>query len=121
MKTISARVDREIADEIENLVKKKGADRSAVIRDLLRIGIQEYKLREAKSLVSKKLSQMPCSRKQQLLSYRKLKGAISTVSRGTYYSFKYLSMTSISCFLVKGFSTISSAPASSSSFPFFLA
>jgi len=51
MITISARIDKEIADEIEKIVRKRGVDRSAAIRELLRIGIQEYKLTEAIELV----------------------------------------------------------------------
>ena len=51
MMTISARIDREIAEEIERIMRRKGADRSTVIRELLRIGIQEFKLREALELV----------------------------------------------------------------------
>ncbi len=51
MITISARIDKEIAEEIERIVKKKGVDRSTVIRELLKIGIQEFKLKEALELV----------------------------------------------------------------------
>jgi len=49
--TISTRIDEEIAEEIERIAKKKGVDRSAVIRELLKIGIQEFKLKEALELV----------------------------------------------------------------------
>lgn len=52
MLTISARIDREIAEEIEKVMQKKGIDRSAAVRELLRIGIQEYRLKEALELVS---------------------------------------------------------------------
>ena len=51
MITISARIDKEIVEEIERIVKKKGVDRSAVIRELLKIGIQEFKLKEVLELV----------------------------------------------------------------------
>ncbi|HID44030.1 MAG TPA: ribbon-helix-helix protein, CopG family [Archaeoglobaceae archaeon] len=51
MVTISARIDRDIAEEIERIMRRKGVDRSAAIRELLRIGIQEYKLNEALKLL----------------------------------------------------------------------
>ena len=51
MITISARIDKELAEEIEKIVKEKGVDRSAVIRELLYIGLKEYKLRKALELV----------------------------------------------------------------------
>ena len=51
MITISARIDRELAKEIEKITKEKGTDRSAVIRELLYIGLKEYKLKNALELV----------------------------------------------------------------------
>ena len=51
MMTISARIDKEIAEEIEKIVKKKGIDRSAVISELLKIGIREMRLKEALEIV----------------------------------------------------------------------
>ena len=51
MMTISARIDRELAKEIEKITKEKGTDRSAVIRELLYIGLKEYKLKNALELV----------------------------------------------------------------------
>ena len=47
MITISARIDKELAEEIEKIVKEKGIDRSTVIRELLYVGLKEYKLRKA--------------------------------------------------------------------------
>ncbi|MFP3946771.1 MAG: UPF0175 family protein [Archaeoglobaceae archaeon] len=54
MLTISARIDREIAEEIERIMQKKGIDRSAAVRELLRIGIREFRLKEALELVSER-------------------------------------------------------------------
>ena len=51
MITISARIDKELAEEIEKIVKEKGIDRSTVIRELLYVGLKEYKLRKALELV----------------------------------------------------------------------
>ena len=44
-------VDKELAEEIEKIVKEKGIDRSTVIRELLYVGLKEYKLRKALELV----------------------------------------------------------------------
>jgi predicted HTH domain antitoxin len=51
MITVSSRIDKELAKEIEEIVREKGIDRSAVIRELLYIGLREYKLRKALELV----------------------------------------------------------------------
>jgi len=51
MITISARIDKELAEEIEKIVKEKGIVRSTVIRELLYVGLKEYKLRKALELV----------------------------------------------------------------------
>ena len=54
MITISARIDKEILEEIDKIVKKMDLDRSVAIRNLLKIGIKEYKINEALDLVRKK-------------------------------------------------------------------
>ena len=54
MITISARIDREIAEEIEKIMRRRGIDRSAAIRELLKAGIREYKLNEALELLRKR-------------------------------------------------------------------
>ena len=51
MITISARIDKELAKEIEEIVKERGIDRSAAIRELLYMGLREYKLKKALELV----------------------------------------------------------------------
>ena len=51
MITISARIDKELAEEIEKIVKERRIDRSTVIRELLYVGLKEYKLRKALELV----------------------------------------------------------------------
>jgi len=51
MITISTRIDKKLADEIDEIVKERGTDRSTVIRELLYIGLKEYKLRRALELV----------------------------------------------------------------------
>jgi len=54
MMTISTRIDEELAKEIEKIVKERGTDKSAVIRELLYIGLKEYKLKKALELVREK-------------------------------------------------------------------
>ncbi|MHA1378399.1 MAG: UPF0175 family protein [Candidatus Helarchaeota archaeon] len=54
MITISARIDKEILDEIDKIVQKLDIDRSVAIRNLLKIGINEHKIREALDLVRQK-------------------------------------------------------------------
>ncbi|WP_056933043.1 UPF0175 family protein [Thermococcus barophilus] len=51
MITVSTRIDEKLAKEIEKIGIEKGIDRSAVIRELLYIGLKEYKLRKALDLV----------------------------------------------------------------------
>lgn len=47
MLTISTRIDEEILKEIEEMVNENGIDRSDAIRQLLKMGIKEYKLKKA--------------------------------------------------------------------------
>ena len=49
--TISARVDRKFADELERLAKTKGVDKSTAIRELLKIGLREIKLKDTLELL----------------------------------------------------------------------
>ncbi|MBS7252248.1 MAG: UPF0175 family protein [Candidatus Jordarchaeaceae archaeon] len=51
METISSRVEKEILEEIERISKKRGVDRSVVIREMLKQGIKEFKLKEALQLL----------------------------------------------------------------------
>lgn len=51
METVSSRVEREIVEELEKISKKRGVDRSVVIREMLREGVREFKLREALELL----------------------------------------------------------------------
>ncbi|MEX2707163.1 MAG: UPF0175 family protein [Candidatus Freyrarchaeum guaymaensis] len=51
METISSRVDKEILEELERISKKRGVDRSVVIREMLREGVKEFKLKEALELL----------------------------------------------------------------------
>ena len=54
MITISARIEKEILDEIDKIVKKMDIDRSIAIRNLLKIGIKDYKIKEAMDLLRQK-------------------------------------------------------------------
>ena len=72
MITISARIDKETAEEIDKIVKKKGSDRSAVMRELIRIGVQEFKLKEAMELVRERKVTVWKAAEIAGLSYREL-------------------------------------------------
>lgn len=76
MLTISARIDREIAEEIEKVMQKKGIDRSAAVRELLRIGIQEYRLKEALELVSERKITVWKAAEIAGLTYREMLGEL---------------------------------------------
>ncbi|MHA1651555.1 MAG: UPF0175 family protein [Candidatus Helarchaeota archaeon] len=57
MITISTRIDKKLLKEIEVIVKEKGIDRSDAIRQLLKIGLKEYKLEELlKALRERKIT-----------------------------------------------------------------
>jgi len=49
--TISARVRKSQAEEIERLAIKRGLDKSAILRQLLTIALREQKFREALEMV----------------------------------------------------------------------
>jgi len=52
--TVSARVRRSQAEEVERLAVKRGLDKSAIIRELLATAIREHKIREVLDLVRAK-------------------------------------------------------------------
>ncbi len=55
--TISTRIPKWQAEELERLAAKKGVDRSAVVRELLASGIQEQRTKDALELLrSRKIS-----------------------------------------------------------------
>ena len=47
MKTVSARIQKSQAEEIERLASKKGTDKSAIIRELLATALQNKKIEDA--------------------------------------------------------------------------
>jgi len=49
--TVSARVRKSQADEVERLAAERGVDKSEIIRELLAIALKEQKLKEALNLV----------------------------------------------------------------------
>lgn len=49
--TISARVQRSQFREVERIARQRGSDKSDVVRELLRIGIQQKRIEEALDLV----------------------------------------------------------------------
>jgi len=54
MISISARIEKEILEEIDKIVQKMDIDRSVAIRNLIKIGIKEYKIKEALELLRQK-------------------------------------------------------------------
>jgi len=52
--TVSARIQKSQAEEIERLASKKGTDKSAIIRELLATAIQNKKIEEALNQVQAK-------------------------------------------------------------------
>jgi metal-responsive CopG/Arc/MetJ family transcriptional regulator len=51
METISSRVEREMLEDLERISKKRGVNRSVVIREMLKQGMREFKLKEALQLL----------------------------------------------------------------------
>jgi len=49
--TVSARIQRSQAEEIERLASKRGTDKSAIIRELLAAAIQNKKIEDASNMV----------------------------------------------------------------------
>lgn len=72
MKTVSARIDEEILREVDDIVRKRGVDRSEVIRELLKIGLREYRLREALELVREKRATLWRAAELAGVSYREM-------------------------------------------------
>jgi predicted HTH domain antitoxin len=52
--TVSARIQKSQAEEIERLASKKGTDKSVVIRELLAIALQNKRIEEALNQVQAK-------------------------------------------------------------------
>ncbi len=72
MKTVSARIDEEILREVDDIVRKRGVDRSEVIRELLKIGLREYRLREALELVRERHATVWRAAELAGVSYREM-------------------------------------------------
>lgn len=72
MITISARIDKNLAEEIEKIVREKGVDRSTVIRELLYEGLKEYKLKKALELIRERKVTVWKAAEIAGLSYREM-------------------------------------------------
>lgn len=72
MITISARIEKEILEDIEKIVQKMEVDRSVAIRNLLKIGIQEYKIKEALNLIRERKISIWKAAEIAGLSYREI-------------------------------------------------
>ena len=51
MMTIPVRIDRELVEEIERIVEERKTEQSKVIRELIHMGLKEYKLKKALDLL----------------------------------------------------------------------
>ena len=49
--TVSARVRRSQAEELERLAAQRGVDKSEIVRELLAMGLKEQRIREALDLI----------------------------------------------------------------------
>ena len=72
MITISARIDKNLAEEIEKIVREKGIDKSTVIRELLCVGLKEYKLKKALELLRERKITVWKAAEIAGLSYREM-------------------------------------------------
>ncbi len=76
MITISARIDEKLVEEIDRITRKRGVDRSAAIRELLSIGLREYRLREALELVRERKITVWKAAELAGLTYREMLGKL---------------------------------------------
>ncbi|RUM33296.1 MAG: hypothetical protein DSY33_04740 [Archaeoglobus sp.] len=72
MITISARIDKNLAKEIERIVRERGVDKSTVIRELLYVGLKDYKLRKALELLRERKITVWKAAEIAGLSYREM-------------------------------------------------
>ena len=72
MITISARIDKNLAKEIERIVRERGVDKSTVIRELLYAGLKDYKLRKALELLRERKITVWKAAEIAGLSYREM-------------------------------------------------
>jgi predicted HTH domain antitoxin len=72
MITISARIDKNLAEEIERIVRERGVDKSTVIRELLYAGLKDYKLRKALELLRERKITVWKAAEIAGLSYREM-------------------------------------------------
>lgn len=72
IETISSRVEKEILQEIEKISKKRGVDRSVIIREMLKEGIKEFKLKEALELLRERKITIWRAAKMAEVTYREI-------------------------------------------------
>jgi len=70
--TISARIQRSQAEEVERLAAKMGVNRSTVIRELLSTVLQEQKLMEALELVRARKTTVWKAAEVAVVTYREM-------------------------------------------------
>ncbi len=73
---ITARMGRDLVEEIKKLASKKGVDKDSVIRELLSMAIRDTKLKEALELVRQRKITVWKGAKMAGISYRELLGEL---------------------------------------------
>jgi len=76
--TVSARIQKSQAEEIERLASKKGTDKSAVIRELLATALQNQKIEEALHQVQLKKITVWKAAEQARVTYREMLELLKT-------------------------------------------
>jgi predicted HTH domain antitoxin len=74
--TISARIQKSQAKEVERLAAMRGVDRSTVIRELLSMALREQKLKEALDLVRAKKVTVWRAAETAGVTYREMLGLL---------------------------------------------
>lgn len=70
--TISARVKRSQLREVERIANQRGSDKSAVVREWLRIGIQQQRIEEALDLVRRRRATVWKAANHANVTYREM-------------------------------------------------
>jgi len=76
--TVSARIKRSQAGEVERLAAERGVDRSEIVRELLAIAIKEQKLMEALDSVRSGRSTVWRAAETAGITYREMLGLLKT-------------------------------------------
>jgi predicted HTH domain antitoxin len=76
--TISARIQRSLAEEVERLATKRSVDRSTILRELLANALKELRLKEAIELVRKREATVWRAAEMAGVTYREMLEQLKT-------------------------------------------